>query len=461
MSLTSLSYVFFLAVCTILYYLLPKKCNNICLLLFSIVFYAYAMPGQLIIMMIYIWVIFLLGLLMKKNENSANPLMIVGVVLSVVFLLSYKLTKTYIATSIIVPIGISYITFQCIAYLVEIRNRKFEAVTDPVDFFLYILFFTKVTAGPIEPPANFFAEINQPKKISSSKMYNGVLLIIIGFVKKMVIADVLAVGVNAVYASPDSFDGLSVLLSTIMYSFQIYFDFAGYTDIARGSSLLFGINLMENFKRPYLASSVVDFWRRWHISLTSWLRQYIYFPLGGSRVGTVRRYLNVMIVFVVSGFWHGSTLNFIVWGMLHGIFQVIEIMLRPVREMIAGSLNISENNVVAKVLGCIKTFILVTFAWIFFRATDMSNAFDIIGGLFQSYEGFSVALSSCMLSAAKLMYMVLGIAFIELAGYLGIRSRNTFVRTVCLGIPMIWLVIVASVTAYTTGGASSFIYFNF
>ena len=463
MNLSSVSFLILLAVCVIMFHLLPKSFRNYLLLAFSVFFCAYGMqtqPAQLLVLMVYIGIIFALGLLMVQNKERKTLYMAIGVVFSVVFLMSYKLLKAYSSFSIIVPIGLSYITFQAISYLVELKKGTINAMENPVDFFLFLLFFPKVTAGPIETPERFM-DMLENGKVNYKKTLYGCVLIAEGFVKKIVIADILAVGVNAIYANPTGFDGLSVLLAIIMYSFQIYCDFAGYTDIARGASLLFGFELLENFDTPYLATSVVDFWKRWHISLTDWLRKYVYISLGGNRVGTVRRYLNVFVTFLVSGIWHGVTLNYIVWGMLHGFYQVVEIILRPAKKALIDKLEFDEDSVGVKGLGIIKTFILVTFTWIFFRAANISEAFDVIGAVFSAWAGPGKVLANCSLNAIKIVLIVFAVLYnFAIKLFVG-KQDNSLLKTLLFCVIAVWLVIIATVVNFTTGGASIFIYFNY
>lgn len=462
MSLTTIIYLGFLTVTVILFYLLPKRWNNRILLLASMGFYAYAMPDKLLIMILYVWMIFGLGLLMKKRKGRTKGIVVMGCLLSIGLLFVFKYLNFTLSfftgesktISLIAPIGISYITFQCISYLVDVHKKKCPIVKNPVMFFLYAFFFAKVTAGPIESPHEFFLEIKDRKTLQWENVTRGLSFIGLGFVKKLVLADMLAPGVNHVYAGAVDFDGGSVALAAVMYSLQIYFDFSGYTDIARGSALLFQIHLLENFKHPYLSSTVVEFWKRWHISLTDWLKKYIYIPLGGSRVKTARRYLNVFIVFLVSGIWHGAALTFLVWGILHGLFQMLEMLFTPV----FGKM---RQHTFGKILGTVKTFILVTFAWIFFRADSLSCAVDIIKTIFTPWEGIGTILDSCMLTPQILITMAVALVFLELlqlrlSKEKEIKTAETLVYTTGAA----WLVTLSLLFAVTVS-SNSFIYFNF
>ena len=272
--------------------------------------------------------------------------------------------------------------------MTEVYKGNMSDIKNPVSFFVYMLLFMKVTAGPIEAPKSFFEKNCGNRALQGKDILEAFRLISTGFVKKKVIADMLAPYVAGVMDSPGEKDGLSIFLAMFMYSLQIYFDFSGYTDIARGSAKLFGISLMENFNHPYLSNNIREFWHRWHISLSEWLKKYIYFPLGGSRVDGCRRYLNIIIVFLVSGIWHGASFNFVIWGLLHGIYQVVEIVLEPVMIRIRNVLHLKEDGILYKITSGIRTFVLVTVAWVFFRADTLSNALLIFKRLFSQWENF-------------------------------------------------------------------------
>ena len=470
MSLTSLTYLVFLLVCVCAYYILPKQLKEFSLLAFSVFFYAYVMPKQLLIMMLYIWLIFMIGRGMYRIAGTKRLLLLLeGIFASVGFLFIYKYLNFSLSIfgvegtkfSFIVPIGISYITFQCIAYLVELYQEKIEVITNPVSFFVYTLLFMKVTAGPIESPKNFFDNLYSKKSPSWNEMLEGILLMAMGFVKKMVVADVMAPYIAKVLDAPADKDGLSVLLAAIMYSLQIYFDFSGYTDIARGSAQLFGLKLTENFKHPYLSKNVRQFWRRWHISLSDWLKNYVYIPLGGSRVGTFRRYLNVVIVFLVSGVWHGASVTFIVWGLLHGVFQVIEMLLEPVGEKIRSFLHVKKDGILHSAVAGTSTFALVTLAWIFFRASSITQALTIVGRIFTPWKNIAWVYENHLPDMKLLILMVAGIVFVWVAELLAKNTAKLNGRVLGVTVVAVWLVFIALALTAGTGATNSFIYFDF
>ena len=470
MSFTSLTYLLFLFVCVCAYHILPKQAKELSLLAFSVFFYAYAMPKQLLIMMLYIWIVFVIGRGIHRMTGRKRKIMLAaGIVISVGFLFFYKYLEFTcsilgfegVKFSLIVPIGISYITFQCISYMVELYKGKIEVITNPVSFFVYTLLFMKVTAGPIESPKRFFDNLYSKKQIEWQEMLQGLLLMAMGFVKKMVIADSLAPYINVIYDNPSDKDGLSILLAVFLYSLQIYFDFSGYTDIARGSALLFGISLTENFKHPYLSKSVREFWHRWHISLSEWLKNYVYFPLGGSRVGTFRRYFNILFVFAVSGMWHGASVTFLVWGLLHGIYQVLEILFEPLMEKVRAVLHIKEEGIVHRTIAGIKTFVLVMFAWVFFRAGSMKQAVSIFQRLFTPWENIVWVYENYLPDMKLLILILIAVIFVWVAEHLSKKASMRSVKTYIVAVVSIWLVLLCMVFTSGTEAVNSFIYFDF
>jgi len=274
---------------------------------------------------------------------------------------------------IILPIGLSFHTFQSMSYTIEVYRGTQKAEKHLGYFANYVLFFPQMVAGPIEKYAALGNELKKKIEFKYDDFASGFRLILFGMFVKMTVADNLAPIVNLVYENPQAYSSLSVLTAIIFFSFQIYADFYGYSTIAIGAAKLMGINLIDNFKTPYLAISINDFWKRWHISLTSWFREYVFIPLGGSRVGNVRWILNIVIIFFISGLWHGASWTFVVWGLLHGAFYLLERGFTK-----AFNLKFKSGLSVINVLLGIKTFLLVSFIWIFFRAESFEKAKLII-----------------------------------------------------------------------------------
>jgi D-alanyl-lipoteichoic acid acyltransferase DltB (MBOAT superfamily) len=278
--------------------------------------------------------------------------------------------------SIILPLGISFYTFQGLGYTVDVYRGKIEPERNFLKMFLFLAFFPQLVAGPIERAGDLMHQLYSNKKHLSIDIPGAVGYLTLGFFKKAVVADRLAPIVNTVYAMPEAYAGLPSIIATLFFAFQIYCDFSGYSDIAIGSAKLLGVDLTRNFRQPYLSGSIREFWRRWHISLSFWIRDYIYIPLGGSRVSKPRYYLNIMLTFLASGLWHGANWTFVIWGGLHGVFQMAESLFSPKRRK-------------KTIFHIILTFLLVNLAWIFFRAENMRDAVFIVSNLTYGFRNWS------------------------------------------------------------------------
>lgn len=457
MNIMSLTYIGFLLVTLLVYRLIPQRARKIWLFLCSILFCGLVLPLQTLGMLLYAWIVLVLGKLLGRHKSKA--LLAFGVILSIGLLYFFKylnFTMSVIGIDrtfkIIAPIGISYIVFQCIAYLTEVYREKITPVSEPMDLFIYMFFFPKVLSGPIEPPERFIPQLYVPVKNTYKDYLVSFSYIVNGFVRKMVVADFLAVGVDAVYASPDKADRFSLIFAAVMYSFQIYFDFSGYTDIAIGSAGMFGIRLTQNFNRPYLATGIRDFWKRWHISLSTWLRNYIYIPLGGNRKGFARKQLNTFITFAVSGLWHGASLTYVLWGAFHGLMQVIENLFDRKK--------MKEDNLFIKGIKVLITFVLVTIAWIFFRIPGIGDLKTFGHSFIHNTPDLTAAVKLCCMTVSAGVIVSLGFFFSELTRLFCMKKGRTLATLfICL---LDVFLIIASIGFFPGNTAeSSFIYFNF
>ncbi|WP_424004039.1 MBOAT family O-acyltransferase [Maribacter sp. IgM3_T14_3] len=295
-----------------------------------------------------------------------------------IFDIEYKAPKF----NLMLPVGISFYTFQALSYTMDVYQGKIKATKHFGKYALFVSFFPQLVAGPIEKSASLLPQFNSAKSFNYERIKEGLILMAWGFFKKMVIADRLAILVDTVYNNPTEYEGIELVVATFFFSIQILCDFSGYTDIAIGAAKVLGFDLSKNFNRPYFSKSIPEFWRRWHISLGSWFKDYLYFPLGGSRVVNWKKYRNILIVFIVSGLWHGASWNFLIWGLLHGMYQVLDIVLTPLMKIKNGRFNINKNNFIYKFYKVSLAFCLVSFAWIFFRANKVSDAFYIVKNLF-------------------------------------------------------------------------------
>ncbi|PKA11259.1 hypothetical protein CH372_15270 [Leptospira meyeri] len=336
MLFNSIDYFFFFIACYIIYWILPTRFRKYVLIIFSLIFYGYWSGSFLIHFVAFIILTHLcvLGILKTKSRIF----LILGVGINLINLCFFKYFLTYIKylmlegeltipffqslSEIILPLAISFYTFQMIAYLVDAWRGKFTE-SPFVNFLLFILFFPQLIAGPIMRHDDFYDQIDH-SKLTLDFVQRGILHIISGLVKKVLIADQLAKIINPVYLSPGEYDGISILLTTVAFSFQVYGDFSGYTDLARGSAFLLGYEIPENFRSPFLSVSFTELWSRWHYTLSTWIRDYLYIPLGGNRVSELRYNINTIIVMSLSGLWHGNTYTFFLWGFFHGIFLSIE-----------------------------------------------------------------------------------------------------------------------------------------
>lgn len=400
MLFNSLHFLYFLPIFIGLYYVIPQKFRWILIFLGSCYFYMAFVPKYILILFLIIIIDYVAGLTIEQIQDKRLKLFyLCASVLSNIALLAFFKYFNFLnenleavfhlfgghfkpsSLEIILPIGLSFHTFQSMSYTIEVYRGNQKAERHLGYFANYVLFFPQMVAGPIEKYSTLGNELKKKVEFSYDNFAHGFRLILFGLFVKMTIADNLAPIVNLVYENPQAYSSLSVLTAIIFFSFQIYADFYGYSTIAIGAARLMGVNLIDNFKTPYLAISINDFWKRWHISLTTWFREYVFIPLGGSRVGSSRWILNIIIIFFVSGLWHGASWTFVVWGLLHGLFYLIERGFTKVF-----NIKFTEGFSVINVLLGIKTFFLVSFIWIFFRAESFEKAKLIIKAVLHNWH---------------------------------------------------------------------------
>ncbi|MGZ3862390.1 MAG: MBOAT family O-acyltransferase [Bacteroidia bacterium] len=348
--------------------------------------------------------------------------------------------------NIVLPIGLSFHTFQAMSYTIEVYRGNQKPEKHIGIYALYVLFFPQLVAGPIERPQNLLPQFHKEQVFSNLNLRNGLLLMAWGFFKKAVIADRLAVVVDSYYSDITAYSAGDVWIAVCFYSIQIYCDFSGYSDIAIGAAKTLGINLMENFRNPYLATSLTEFWRRWHISLSTWFRDYIYIPLGGNRVSIKKMCFTLLLVFLLSGLWHGANYTFLVWGLIHGVFLIIEHLIKDKRP--------AKGNTISKSISILYVFFMTTIAWIFFRAHTIHDALFIIEKLFtansRSWDVVQMNLNEIIFSCILI--------FILLAAEKPVKSFN--VSNSLKYYSLLWILIV---TCYIFGifTYKQFIYFQF
>lgn len=405
MLFNSLDYFIFLPLITILYFILNYRFRWIVLLLGSYFFYMYWKPEYILLIILSTIIDYWCGLSMSGigEKSKRKPFLYISLIsnLSLLFFFKYfnffsgeinRLGGGLPYLNLLLPVGISFYTFQTLSYSIDIYNGKLKAERNPGIFALYVAFFPQLVAGPIERAQNLLSQFRTNYSFDINRIKDGSKRILWGLFKKVVIADRLAFLVNEVYNNTGEYSGIHFLIATIFFSFQIYCDFSGYSDIAIGSARILGINLMENFRYPYFSSNIANFWKRWHISLSTWFQDYVYIPLGGNRVLKWRWYYNLFITFLISGLWHGANWTFIIWGAIHGLYLVsyhlISGIKRPVFEL-ATAKSSSIIPISRKATSILLTYLMVLFGWIFFRSNSISDSWFII----QSFSDLSLDIS--------------------------------------------------------------------
>jgi len=392
MLFNSINFAVFFVIVASLYFAFPFRYRPWLLLAASSWFYMAFVPVYIFILAITIVVDYFSAIWMERSEGRKRKrylLLSLATTIGVLFVFKYfnffADNANHIAQiihwnysvpllKILLPIGLSFHTFQGMSYIIEVYRGRQKAEKNFNIYALYVMFFPQLVAGPIERPQNLLHQFYEEHIFDYQRVVRGLQLMAWGLFKKVVIADRLAFYVNHIYENVYDHSGVPVFLAIIFFSFQIYCDFSGYSDIARGSAEVLGFRLMKNFNRPYFSKSISEFWRRWHISLSTWFKDYLYLPLGGSRVPAIKKYRNILIVFVVSGLWHGANWTYIIWGGLHGIFLIIDSASIRLRKNVAQILLLARHQRVRDFIGAATTFLIVSATWVFFRAENFSDA---------------------------------------------------------------------------------------
>ena len=498
MLFNSIEFLIFFPIVVMLYFVIPEKVRYLWLLAASYYFYMGWNPKYALLLLFTTTVTYLSGMLLDviahgemKNEIKERRRKIVvflsfAINLGVLFFYKYINFTSYLLTNlfarlhitvavpafdIVLPVGISFFTFQALSYTVDVYRGETYAERNFLRYALYVSFFPQLVAGPIERSKNLLRQLAVPTKFDFDRARDGLLLMLWGFFLKIVLADRIAVVVDTVYDNYASYPGWYLIVATMLFAVQIYGDFAGYSTIAIGAAEILGINLMENFDAPYTAESVAEFWRRWHISLTSWFRDYVYIPLGGNRKGKFRKNVNRMAVFLLSGLWHGASLHFVVWGGVNGLFQIVGEMLQPVRENVIRFLRLHPDSFGHRLCKVAVTFLLVDFSWIYFRADGLASAHAIIASIVHARNGwilFDGSLYSLGLGEKDFRLMLFCIFLLAVADVA--KRFGICIREVIAGQDywMRWLSFAFAICAILTYGiwgpgyhANNFIYFQF
>ncbi len=396
MLFNSFQFALFFLVIVVAHFALPQRYRWALLLAGSCYFYMAFIPVYLLILGLSIVIDYVAGIWIEDAPpGRRKALLLVSIVANIGLLGVFKyfnfindnlaalaraLDWNYgvAGLSIILPIGLSFHTFQAMSYTIEVYRGRQKAERHFGIYALYVMFFPQLVAGPIERPQNMLHQFHASQRLDSQRWRSGLKIMLWGLFKKVVVADLVAPVVGYVYASPTHYSGPILILATVFFAIQIYCDFSGYSDIAIGAARLLGYDLRLNFMQPYFARSLSEFWRRWHISLSTWFRDYVYIPLGGNRQSTSKRYLNLLVVFAVSGLWHGAAWTFVIWGTLHGCYLVLSQMLAPARQACASALGLSRVPGLVAWAETLWVFGLVLIGWVFFRAQSFADAMHIL-----------------------------------------------------------------------------------
>lgn len=482
MIFNSVQFLLFLPLVIVIHYIIPKRIRCIWLLIASYYFYMCWNPRYAILIMISTLATYLggLGIELSSTKYCCKKVIFIGCLiinLGILFFFKYfewileNLNRFFylqisVSFNFILPVGISFYTFQALSYLIDVYKGDIKAERNIIRYALFVSFFPQLVAGPIERSRNLLSQIEQitGEKFAIKNIRDGLCLILYGFFLKIVLADRAATLVNIVFDNYTAYGFVELAMAAVLFAFQILCDFNGYTIIAQGSACMLGIKLMDNFRQPYLALSIRDFWRRWHISLTSWFTDYLYIPLGGSKKGFFRKIINTMIVFGVSGLWHGASWHFVVWGVLHGIYLNMENSIRLLKKRIHFQNKILKFS--DKMICTLAVFFLTDIAWVFFRSASVKNALLYFMQMTFSYQNTS--LLSLGLQWYDWLILIISITIMFIVDVLhekGLGLRTLLYRE---RLWLRWLIYLAAFWGILMFGiygvsydASQFIYFQF
>ena len=490
MNFNSIEFLVFFPLVVLLFFVLPQRFRWILLLAASYAFYMSWNPELIVLILFTTLVSYLAALGIRRTESKTKKKLLLTLTLvtclGILFffkyfnfladsvtaaLLFFSFPANDLTLQLLLPVGISFYTFQTLSYVIDVYRGSIEPEKHFGYYALFVSFFPQLVAGPIERPGNLLPQLKEKHTPNFADFSAGFSKMLIGFFKKVVVADGIAVYVNAVYNDAAGATGFGVLIATVLFAFQIYCDFSGYTDIAIGAARVMGIRLMQNFNRPYIAESIRDFWARWHISLSSWFKDYLYFPLGGSRCAPARHLFNLFFVFLVSGLWHGAAWTFVLWGALHGLYQVVGTATKNIRRKWLQKCRIPEDARLLRLGRQIIVFILVSFAWIFFRANSVADLKTLLGALFTDWSFtpayFTGTLESMGLTLSGILTALFSLLLMRQMDANGLCDGRE--ETLCGATPqsayrcacLFWIIAIAWLAVLAGDGTSAFIYFQF
>ncbi|CAM5776261.1 O-acyltransferase [Labrys miyagiensis] len=470
MTFTSTNFLLFCVIFFPLYFLsiTRLRLNNFLLLAANMIFYGWVHPYFVVLLLLSTVVDFSLALLIDREANQLRrrALLAGSIAVNLLFLGYFKYTnfiissfndisgeKLNLLTDVILPAGISFYTFQSMSYTIDVYKGHMRATRSLVDYLGFVSFFPHLVAGPIMRATVLLPQIQRERRFDPLMVEDGARQILWGLAKKILVADNLSDAVEAAFSAPGQHSAVSLLIASVFFSFQIYADFSAYSDIAIGTAKIMGIRLIRNFDTPYFAVNIIDFWRRWHISLTTWFRDYVFFPMGGSRVSTSRWLFNIFFVFLLSGLWHGANYTFLVWALIHAATYVAVALAHR------AGLRMPEGTFPA-IVSAFVTFLFVTLAWIFFRAAGVSTAFEILGRIADPrlwhFQRSFWQTTHCETAVSVIALMVVVEWFtrrwehpLAIAAWPALARRATYVA------------LLAAVVLYGAANEASFIYFQF
>ena len=473
MLFNSFQFLLFFPFVTTLYFILPHRLRWVILLTASCYFYMAFIPEYILILALTIIVDYTAGIFIERSEGRRKKVFLISsIVVTCLILFVFKYINFFNDNSrliyeamglkyplgrfnILLPIGLSFHTFQSLSYVIEVYRGKQKAEHNFGIYSLYVMFFPQLVAGPIERPQNILHQFYEVKKFEWGNLVVGLRLILLGLFKKVVIADRVSVFANLVFDHPHDYAGFQTLAGVFFFTIQIYCDFSGYSDIAIGTARVLGFDLMQNFNYPYFSTSITEFWRRWHVSLSTWFRDYVYIPLGGNANGKLMQYRNLLITFAISGLWHGASWNFIVWGVYHGVWLIIENVMKVSRNVKVFS--------VKGILKLISTIVIVMAGWIFFRAKTFPMAMDVFSG-FLHFHRSQLGIYMFGDYAFEILVAIVSIVLLFLVDfYLNFKDAfnkfDTYPRLVRWSFYYVLIAFLVFVGAYHS--QAEFIYFQF
>lgn len=492
MLFNSVDYLLFFPIVALLYFIIPKRMRNAWLLLASYFFYMNWNAKYALLLLFSTIVTYGFALLIEridtKQKASRLGCLFACIFVNLGLLFYFKYTnfllenvnrvfrllhagKQFEMLDIVLPVGISFFVFQALGYTIDVYRQKVSATKNLFRYALFVSFFPQLVAGPIERSANLLPQFEETHTFDVERIRRGLLQILWGLFMKIVIADNMAGSISMIYENFSAYSGVEIVLATMMFALQIYCDFGGYSNIAIGSAKVLGFTLMENFKSPYMAESISDFWDRWHISLTKWFTDYVYIPLGGSRKGAVRTCINTLIVFFVSGLWHGAQWTFVAWGVINGCYLIIEKNTKTLRANIRQKLHVKEDTFGYHLWQRIYVFFWVSFSWMFFRAGGMRTVLSMLNRIVFHFEGhklFGWVIENIGMTPQTILVVCAAILLMAVVDYFKYKGTNVSEFVLAQGVVFRWAVYIILLFTIIMFGAygyeftqTEFIYFQF